>query len=267
MFSNGEKLIMSDRIRKMANFYESNPVLVSSPFVKGGYLDYGLIDRTFERLRIKLDGSFVVDVGCGFGYISDYIRQSKARYFGLDILIHRTASRFIGDKVHFSMADSLWLPIKSNSVDLVLCTDSFEHYHDQYLAAQEFRRVLKDGGQVFLSVPNYLNIAGLVKKYAERFGGYKPKSWAPFDFWKPQVLEEFMIPSRVRRIFRSVGFRHFKMIGYDEEMLYAVLPWIWHNKFPKRLARGMYVVQKPFQGLFARLCPKFSLHSFWRIST
>lgn len=48
------------------------------------------------------------------------------------------------------------LPFKDKSFDVVCAFDVIEHIEDDVLAIQEIRRVLKDNGKVFLTVPAFM---------------------------------------------------------------------------------------------------------------
>lgn len=45
------------------------------------------------------------------------------------------------------------MPLEDNSVDVVLCTEVFEHLKDPVLAVQEIARILKSGGELILTAP------------------------------------------------------------------------------------------------------------------
>lgn len=47
------------------------------------------------------------------------------------------------------------LPIESGSCDVVFCQEGIEHLADQVFALSEFNRILKDGGHLFITTPNY----------------------------------------------------------------------------------------------------------------
>ena len=50
------------------------------------------------------------------------------------------------------------LPHPSESFDYVTCIEGLEHLENPFNAIREFHRILKPGGRIYLSVPNYLNI-------------------------------------------------------------------------------------------------------------
>ena len=57
---------------------------------------------------------------------------------------------FLG--VHVA-ADAQKLPFKNSSCDAVICEVSLEHIKDPVLAVQEMRRVLKNGGLIYITLP------------------------------------------------------------------------------------------------------------------
>ena len=50
------------------------------------------------------------------------------------------------------------LPYASETFDVVTCLEGLEHLENPFNALREFARVLRRGGKLFLSLPNYLNI-------------------------------------------------------------------------------------------------------------
>jgi len=50
------------------------------------------------------------------------------------------------------------LPYRHESFDFITCLEGLEHLENPFNAIREFCRILKTGGKLFISVPNYLNI-------------------------------------------------------------------------------------------------------------
>ena len=55
------------------------------------------------------------------------------------------------------------LPYPSESFDFVTCIEGLEHLENPFNAIREFNRILKPGGKLVLSLPNYLNIERRLK--------------------------------------------------------------------------------------------------------
>ena len=203
--------------------------MVSSPFGGVDHVnDTLLLRNVLATLDVSLAGQRVLDVGCGRGYTGEVIEAAGGAYFGVDTLASRTGFKL-------ALAEAEALPFANESFDRVCCIDAFEHFIDQGRAAREFRRVLRPDGCVFLSAPNYANIAGLVKKFSEAVGGYEKNSWAPFRNWQPQALEQMLTPNRVKRVFRDAGFPRMRWIGHSAEAGLGLFPWIEHPRMPEAL--------------------------------
>lgn len=96
-----------------------------------------------ERWLGELPGDLLVlDVG---GRIQPYraLIESKTRtYFGLDLQLEGMVD---------VVATAERIPVRSDSLDLVLCTDTLQYVPDPSAALREMHRVLKPGGQLILS--------------------------------------------------------------------------------------------------------------------
>jgi SAM-dependent methyltransferase len=248
-------------IETVRRYYRDNPAMVSSPFGGVDAIDSTGLDAVFDEFSITFDGKSVLDVGCGRGHLSGFVRSRGGSCVGVDLVPgwdHRAPSAF-------AIADGVALPFREGVFDLVVAVDSFEHFADTCRAAREFRRVLKERGTVFLSTPNYLNTAGLFKFILESTGSYARDSWAPFGNWKPQASEAFLTPGRIRRAFRAAGFHRFQRLGLAREVWAGLFPLIWHARFPFAAREKLESSFEGIQRTLASLFPSSSLHNFWRI--
>ena len=89
------------------------------------------------------DNLLVLDIGAGScPYEKLFKRQ---RYISTDFSLHQTNLDFISDAHR--------IPIKDNSVDVVVSTQMLEHVTDPEDVLEECYRVLNPGGRLFLTVP------------------------------------------------------------------------------------------------------------------
>lgn len=252
--------------KQIQHFYQTNPELITSPFISQfGIVDVKLFEQVLNELSLNVNNNPILDLGCGTGLLSTYFTKQGLHYVGADLNAHENFSVFKSDYAHFIQCNALNLPFHNRSIGMILCMDSFEHYPNQYQATLEMKRVLKYEGSIFLSVPNYYNVAGLVKKYMEKSGRYKPESWAPFHFWKQQELEKFMTPMHVRDTFLRAGFTSFKMIGLARELCFGILPWLSHPKCPGKIIAIITLFFRLFERPVVRYFPWLSLHTLWHI--
>jgi len=104
--------------------------------------DRFLLDKQIRKFSHYIKGK-VLDVGAG-----EVNRYGK--YFKYDEYIKM-------DPRHVSHADLVGsadnIPLDSESVDSIVCTQVFEHLENPQKSAEEIYRVLKKGGYVLLTVP------------------------------------------------------------------------------------------------------------------
>ncbi len=243
----------------VAAFYRDNPRMVSSPF--GGIDGYqgDLLQRVWRQLGIDPAGRRVLDVGCGRGFAGEVVRAAGGDYTGVDVVVPRGG-------FPLARGDAQALPFAREAFDLVCCFDAFEHFPDPAAAAREWARVLRPGGCIFLSAPNYGNIAGWVKQRQEASGAYARDTWAPFGRWQPQALEQMVTPAYVRRAFRAGGFTQFEAIGFAREVELGLCPWLDHPRTPERIRLRAQPLLRALGPAIVRVWPGASLHLFWRIA-
>lgn len=112
----------------------------------------------FQELMGVLAGcQSVLDYGCGMGYAYQrQLRQLVPRYIGADVssLAVADAQRKQATGLLINPADgSVDLP--SASVDGAVCIEVVEHLFDPLQALRELHRVLRPGGTVVVTTPNF----------------------------------------------------------------------------------------------------------------
>jgi SAM-dependent methyltransferase len=249
-------MVLGDPVRA---YYEQHPLMVSSPFGGIDGVNRDLLLDVWRRLDVNVAGRAILDVGCGRGHVGEFVEEQGGTYTGVDFVASRAG-------FHLALADAVRLPFTDGSFDGVFCIDAFEHFPGPGKAVCEFRRVLRPGGFIFLSTPNYGNVAGIVKWYCERYGRYGKDTWAPFRHWQPQELERPLTRRAVSRLFRDGGFTHLRWIGHADEAGLGLFPWIAHPRMPEAV---MFRLQRIFGSMgrtVVRLWPGASLHTFWKIA-
>ena len=114
--------------------------------------------EAFARPKIKYIGDYVdisrmsiLDVGCGNGYFTYYF--SKLAYtVGIDYSRHMLS---INPGALLIQGSALALPFKTNSFDLIFCSNLLHHVKDPETVVREMKRVSKK--YVVLSEPNRNN--------------------------------------------------------------------------------------------------------------
>ena len=101
---------------------------------------------------------FALDLGCGQGDLMAVLAPRSRHVLGIDYaeVMARTArsnlSEFPNTFVLCSPAEVL--PVKSESLDVILLADVIEHLRDPLQCLCECRRILKPGGRLVITTPN-----------------------------------------------------------------------------------------------------------------
>lgn len=127
-----------------------------------------------EHTTVPLDQALCLDVGCSSGLITAELAPLFKIMLGCDYDLPalRHAPRPVGAPLTFAQGDAMRLPIADDSVDIVICAQVYEHVPDDTRLAAEVYRVLRPGGVVFFSGPNWLY-------------PIEPHYFLPFLHWLP----------------------------------------------------------------------------------
>ncbi len=101
-----------------------------------------------------------LDVGCGTGWAVGQVAKlasDQGSFYGVDLsprMIERAKSNFRGrPNLHFLQASADSIPLESDFLDMLICTNSFHHYPNPLKALQEMARLLKAGGKLYILDP------------------------------------------------------------------------------------------------------------------
>lgn len=114
--------------------------------------------RLFKALLSSLmihNGSTVLDVGCGVGSNLPLLKSMGFKVIGIDSEIYSLFFTKKTSGVPLLNANLLTLPIKSNSVGLIIATDILEHLEKDVMGIKEIYRVLGRMGEVIITVPAF----------------------------------------------------------------------------------------------------------------
>lgn len=126
----------------------------------------------------KVNGT-VLDVGCGAQPYRSLL-PPDVKYIGIDTIDAKSKFGYeIPDTIYFS-GDIL--PVETESVDFILCTETLEHILDPSLFLNEIYRCLRPGGRIIFTVP-----------FAARW------HFVPYDYWR-------FTPSGLNYLLNKAGF-------------------------------------------------------------
>ncbi|MGQ9847148.1 MAG: methyltransferase domain-containing protein [Bacteroidales bacterium] len=120
-----------------------------------------IINILSEFRRIKLDfiSHLCLDLGSNTGVITAELSECCDHIIGIDLtyeLVKSGKVNNVNKTVSFMVGDGLSLPFKSNTFDLVICAQVYEHTRSPTQLFKEIYRVLRPGAICFFSGPNRL---------------------------------------------------------------------------------------------------------------
>lgn len=168
--------------------------------------------------KVEEDSGRVLDIGCGWGYNLYLLRLKHNHPYGIDIVTDDfkaavKIARENGYEVKLTCADASNLPFPGESFDAVTSVETLEHIYldDREKALSEISRVLKAGGRVSLSTPNYYSVVETVKRMVNKIpllkrllpvmcypvGDVGRREYHPYSYHRPVKL------SRLKKLFES----------------------------------------------------------------
>ncbi len=156
-----------------------------------------------DRFLPPEPGDFVLDVGCGSGVIANHLAEQGAKVIAVDgnpAAIAFARKQFPSERIQFvnGLVDEVFEA--GRPVDKIYCLEVIEHvYHEQVVKIlQAFHTLLKPGGQVFLTTPNYASLWPVIE-----FACDKLQKTATMR--GEQHVCHFT-PKRLRTVCREAGF-------------------------------------------------------------
>lgn len=173
--------------------YEDNPISIKY------YVKKYLIENSS-----KLINKTIVDFPAGNGITSKIIKQIGAVPLAFDLFPEYFSQDGI-ECVRANVKDGL--PIVDKSADVLICQEGIEHFSDQYGTLREFNRVLRDGGVLIITTPNYSNLRSKLSyllSESERYNSTMP----------PNELDSVWMTNQ--NITSEIYFGHIFLIGIQK---------------------------------------------------
>ena len=186
-----------------------------------------------QQNQQKFKGKVVIDAPAGAGVTSRILKELGAivraydlfpEYFKVEGLTCERANIMEG------------IPVAANFADVLVCQEGIEHFSDQYRVLQEFNRVIKENGSLFITTPNYSNIQSRLSHFlfeTEYFLKMMPANEAD-SVWmaNPSLSKEiylghiFLIGiQRLRLLAKLAGFKIKRIIfTYPKTTSLVLLP-------------------------------------------
>lgn len=157
--------------------------------------DEGFYAKYADTLNPGRAGARVLDIGCGVGQVVARLREAGCDAYGVDVSepnIER--ARRHGDRCQWY--DGTALPFPDGHFDAAGALNVLEHVDDPEAFVRELARVVKPGGRIVLSSPNFFRVLGW-RDYHPRMRGLRQKwrNWRRLTAKRAQMRQR---PDEVR---------------------------------------------------------------------
>ena len=130
----------------------------------------------YFAIKNIIKNKIVLDIASGEGYGTNLISQNAKYVYGVDIseeTIMLAKKKYIKDNLEYICAQASDIPLKDNSIDVVISFETIEHLKSetQIKFMKEIKRVLKEDGLLIISTPNklvYSDVPSYNNKYHEK---------------------------------------------------------------------------------------------------
>lgn len=188
----------------------------------------------------------ILEIGCGRGGFASYLAGKSSAETKItasdfsDFAIDQARQRFSDVKIEWRKEDIQKLSFKNNLFDTIISCETIEHVPEPQQAILELYRVLKPGGRLFLTCPNYFNLFGIWCLYRWIIG--KPYT----EGGQPYV--NYILMPFIYRGLRKAGFRVHQYYSADIVLPLSRPKHFFFDKTPKWLTffgfRSFYVLKK-----------------------
>jgi ubiquinone/menaquinone biosynthesis C-methylase UbiE len=104
-----------------------------------------------------ISGKIVLDIASGEGYGSNLMSNKAAYVYGVDIdniTIQDAKLKYKKENLEFLTGSANEIPIKDNTIDVVVSFETLEHHDKHHEMMVEIKRVLKPNGILIISTPD-----------------------------------------------------------------------------------------------------------------
>jgi SAM-dependent methyltransferase len=184
-------------------------------------------DKVVEMMEKEPRGK-VLDVPTGTGILGRRLLRAGFEVSCCDI----NPSFFSVPELKIEIGDlNRSLPYRDDSFDYLVCLEGIEHTENPSNAIREFQRVLKKGGKLILSTPNFLNIERRIHFLFTGTFSKIPSHEVIKNIWKGDLSMAHLSPlgyPLLKFIMEYYGFRILRLERDREKLrMHWLFPMVW----------------------------------------
>lgn len=212
-----EKSIEIKNMLNLKDHYEryrlENPEPFALDLMEIGLFELGRYRFLNKRLRdVVTENDVILDVGCGLGFIElelnrmiDFDSKNHFQIIGLDLALSalwnakhkmKEGKKKLGiktiDNVNFVAGDAGFLPIKTDSIDTIVCSAVLEHLPDDRYAVAQFLKSLKPCGKILLFIPVKENFLPLSLEWISQKAGIYRRPNDHFRHYDQEMISSIL---------------------------------------------------------------------------
>lgn len=142
------KSLQTEGVQEISYYAHSNPLV--------RWIFWRRLETVAKLVPSVDEDSKVLDFGAGSGILTFNLAKNFKKIHAFDLKtesLHFIKKKYNLENVSVDKAEGFKLPYDDNYFDLIFAADVLEHMHDSTETQNEFRRVLKKGGCLIVSVP------------------------------------------------------------------------------------------------------------------
>lgn len=164
--------------------------------------------------QVEVPEARALVVGCGLGEDTEVVSPSVVAIDLSTIALGKARQKY--PKHMYLAADAHSLPFASDSFDIIICSEVIEHVQNPSRMLAEFQAVLREGGVLIITTPNWLSLYGLARYLGELIlrrqitsGGQPVDHWYTKGLLQQQLSRHFEVREwRGIWFFPPVGLAH-----------------------------------------------------------
>jgi len=172
--------------------------------------------RIFPEVFENRQHSEVMDISAGIGLVAKRILERyKCRMTcnEVDGSCVKELNKLEAKIVSLDIDTGAKLPLKDNSYDAIICLATLEHLINIDAFVEDLRRILRDSGRLYISVPNYASAYWMVPLL---------RGWTFHDPLDEKSRYEFY--AHIRYFTYHTLIRYMEHFGFSADSVYLPLP-------------------------------------------